>query len=64
MLNHFKRLLIAMNNEWNVLIEHCTEKGYGPHDVQRIVMLYDMMKEHDEKLKEQFYQEENEEAPF
>jgi hypothetical protein len=53
-----------MHPEWYSLIEQCTEKGYGPHDVQRIVLLYEMMKDQDEKLKEEFYQEENEEAPF
>lgn len=45
-----------MNAEWNVTVEQFIEKGYGPHDVQRIVSLYEMVKEEDEKLKEQIYQ--------
>jgi hypothetical protein len=40
-----------MNEKWQKLIENFIEIGYKPHDIQRIVMLYEMTKEHDELLR-------------
>ncbi|MGG3470369.1 hypothetical protein ABES02_23145 [Neobacillus pocheonensis] len=60
-----------MNDEWQALMDQCLAKGYAPHDVERMVLLYETFKdkdesimEQDEMLKEKFWQEENEEAPF
>jgi hypothetical protein len=53
-----------MNDRWRILVEQFEGSGYSPHDVQRMVMLYESMKEQDDKLKDTFEQEENEEAPF
>lgn len=40
-----------MNNKWRKLIENFIEMRYKPSDIQRIVMVYEMTKEHDELLK-------------
>jgi hypothetical protein len=40
-----------MNDKWQKLINNFIELGYKPHDIQRIVMVYEMAKEHDELLK-------------
>jgi DNA-binding transcriptional MerR regulator len=39
-------------DRWLRLIEQLKENGYKPQDIQRIVMLYEMMQESDRLLKE------------
>lgn len=41
-----------MKNKWMELVEGFEENGYKPSDIQRIVMVYEMAREHDEMLKE------------
>jgi hypothetical protein len=48
------------NNQWQKLIENFIGNGYKPHDIQRIVMVYEMTKENDELLKKTLEAEENE----
>lgn len=40
-----------MDEKWTKLVEQFIEAGYGPHDIQRIVMVYEMAKENDDLLK-------------
>jgi hypothetical protein len=40
-----------MNEKWQKLIENFKEMGYKPHDIKRIVMLYEMYQENDDLLK-------------
>jgi hypothetical protein len=46
-----------MNDNWQKLIENFEEMRYKPHDIQRIVMVYESAKEHDELLKRAFENE-------
>jgi DNA-binding transcriptional MerR regulator len=39
-------------DRWLMLIKQFEENGYKPHDIQHIVMLYEMMQESDQLLKE------------
>jgi DNA-binding transcriptional MerR regulator len=39
-------------DKWLNLIKQFKENGYKPHDILRIVMLYEMTKENDRLLKE------------
>lgn len=40
-----------MKKSWMELFEDFEENGYKPSDIQRIVMVYEMTREHDEMLK-------------
>lgn len=40
-----------MNDKWKKLIEQFKDAGYRPEDIQRIVMVYEMVRENDEFLK-------------
>jgi hypothetical protein len=49
-LKYFKRR--KHMERWLRLIEQFEKNGYKPQDIQRIVILYEMMKENDRLLKE------------
>jgi hypothetical protein len=40
-----------MDKKWITLINNFIEMGYRPEDIQRIVMVYEMTKEHDDLLR-------------
>lgn len=48
-----------MEKKWLELCEGFEESGYKPSDIQRIVMVYEMSREHDEMLKKMLEEKNN-----